>query len=102
MIGLFMPISFMLQLQLQIRMKLTVLRLLLKRILLLIQITVQIMLIMLIPLLIVLKTELAKSIYSQGGIFRCLLFENRLIRSFNPIDRGRHTHVHGTKLNLNP
>ena len=47
MIGLFMPLSFMLQLQLQIRMKLTVLRLLLlKRILLLIQITVLIIRIM--------------------------------------------------------
>ena len=56
MIRLFMPLSFMLQLQLQIRMKLTVLRLLLKRILLLIQITVLIMRIMrIIP------------IYFQGG-----------------------------------
>ena len=67
-IGLFMPLSFMLQVQmqvqmqvqlqvqLQIRMKLTVLRLLLKRILLLIQITVLIMRIMrIIP------------IYFQGG-----------------------------------
>ena len=45
-IGLFMPLSFMLQLQLQMRMKLTVLRLLLQRILLLIHITMLIMLIM--------------------------------------------------------
>ena len=60
-IGLFMPLSFMLRVQLQIRMKLTVLRLLLKRIFLLIQITVLIMLIMpimLITMLIMLITVL--------------------------------------------
>ena len=60
MIGLFMPLSFMLQLQ--IRMKLTVLELLLlllKRILLLMQIIVLTMLIMPIAVLIILIIALA-------------------------------------------